>query len=131
MLHSARKPEEFNPKLLAGEFTPALVTEFQPERNPDDDCSSDYLRIHGQYQDLFLAYAYGIEVLNEIRRIGINAITAEMVITWIKESYRLIAQHLLEGSPAPSGEYTPIQSSRWHWGGPTEKNDSKIKIIKN
>lgn len=115
-----RKPEEFDPRLLSHEFNPLLVTDFQSETNPDDNYLSDYIRVHGQYHDMFLAYAYGLEVLAEIRRIGIKAITPAMVLRWIKESHRLIAHHLLEGVPVAAGDYTHIPVNRWHWGAPTQ-----------
>lgn len=121
MLRQFAAPEDFDPRHLAREFTPALVTEFEAETVLDDNFVDHTVRAYGQYHDLCIGYAYGIQVLDEIRRVGVKAITGKMVLRWIKESHRLLAHHLLAGSPNNAGEYNDNVATRWHWGVKAEK----------
>ena len=118
-----RVSNDFDPNRLAPEFSPALVSCFDHE-NPD--CDEDYYAAitvaYGQYEDMQNAYLYAKEsVLPWIKENGVQAITPALLLQWVSEAHRHIAQSLGKQIGFVAGEYSVSQVLRWHWGASTQE----------
>lgn len=110
---------EFDLTQLKSEFDPAIVALFEHE-NVGAEAPFNMLKTAcGQYVDLFQAYLYAKEeVLPFIRdkAKGISAITPKILLGWLNEAHKRIAQSLAGPSAMVAGEYSKVQLTRWQWG---------------
>lgn len=103
-------------------FNQALVYAFEPEasmaRLQGSESFKDTIYPEaGQHLDVFDAYLYAQDViLPQIKAIGIDNITEQMLLSWILEIHKRIAKHLLSEYGLKPGEYTAMEPERWQQG---------------
>ncbi|MGQ3890560.1 Fic family protein [Legionella sp. CNM-4043-24] len=104
------------------EFNPALVYSFEPEAprqylENKDKISDSYHFIIGQHVDMLRAYQYAQSViLPYIREHGIQSITPDMLLDWIKQIHREIGRHILESEGLTAGCWSTKDIIRAHAG---------------
>ena len=107
----------FDPKTLADEFDPAIISFFEHENVGDQPPFEMLLTAYAQYADLLSAYQFAKDVvLPFIRANGRNAITATILLNWLDQAHARIAASLGKAAGFTAGQYSEAQVFRWHWG---------------
>lgn len=107
---------------LITEFDPAIVYGLQPESSCNEDSSKrpvETVLIPSVYQylDSYQAYLYAQNtIMKAIREKGINAITPEQLISWIKELNGFLGKSILAERERKSGEYIEEEMFIWRDG---------------
>ncbi len=103
------------------EFNKGLVYGFEPEGSPKGLAGSglleDYLyHVTGQHRDVLQAYLFAQEVVLPELKKGVDKLTPEKLLHWIKQIHQRIAHTLLLPFDVQSGEYYQSAVLRWEPG---------------
>lgn len=105
------------------EFNPALVYGFNPEISQKYPDIFDYRHLLvnvEQYQDMLNAHLHAQNViLPEIKKTGIDKLTADQVLGWLHALHARIAKTLtfdMDEKHSEAGKFTHREIIRWHYG---------------